>query len=121
MQFSELPQSWTCPQCQSPKPYFESQMLTIAGAQPAGKCRAKSAANFLLPCLRGHALHTRSRSRVLFCLRVCTFVPHTHAGFAENQNYGFGGNGMTEGQKSNVIFGGLFAGFLLLMSGYLLT
>ncbi|KAG8462754.1 hypothetical protein KFE25_004730 [Diacronema lutheri] len=70
--FSDLSQSWTCPQCQSPKPYFESQMLTIAG-------------------------------------------------FAENQDYGFGGNSMTEGQKSNLIFGGLFAGFVLLMSGYLLT
>lgn len=43
------------------------------------------------------------------------------AGFAENQDYGFGGNSMTEGQKSNLIFGGLFAGFVLLMSGYLLT
>jgi hypothetical protein len=72
MQFAELPQTWTCPQCQSPKPYFESQMLTIAG-------------------------------------------------FADNQNYGFGGNSMTEDQKSNIIFGGLFAGFVLLMSGYLLT
>ncbi|KAJ1635927.1 hypothetical protein T492DRAFT_1141387 [Pavlovales sp. CCMP2436] len=72
MQFEELPQNWSCPQCQSPKPYFISQMTTIAG-------------------------------------------------FAENQSYGLGGNSMTEGQKSNLIFGGIFAGFLLLMSGYLLT
>merc|ERR1719387_2764857 len=40
------------------------------------------------------------------------------AGFAENQNYGFGTNGMTESGKSNLIFGGLGACFVLLIAGY---
>lgn len=42
------------------------------------------------------------------------------AGFVENQAYGFGGNTMTEDQKSQMIFGGLFLGFCLMMSGYLI-
>lgn len=50
------------------------------------------------------------------------FEPNTVevAGFVENQAYGFGGNGMTEDQKSQAIFGGLFLGFCLMMSGYML-
>jgi len=42
------------------------------------------------------------------------------AGFADNQDYGFF-NGQTEEQKSGLIFGGLFAAFLLLLSGYALN
>jgi rubredoxin len=42
------------------------------------------------------------------------------SGFKENQNYGLGTNKMTEGQKSNLIYGGLFLGFIFFMSGYLL-
>jgi len=45
---------------------------------------------------------------------------HDHSGFKDNLKYGFGGNAMTGGQKQNLIFGGLFLGFLLFMSGYLL-
>ena len=50
------------------------------------------------------------------------FTPKTStiAGFAENQEYGFGTNSMTGGQKGNLIFGGLALGFVLFMSGYLL-
>lgn len=50
------------------------------------------------------------------------FVPVTEtlSGFKENQKYGFGGNSMTGGQKQNIIFGGLFIGFLIFMSGYLM-
>ena len=50
------------------------------------------------------------------------FVAETQtiSGFKENLNYGFGTNKMTGGQKGNLIFGGLFLGFLLFMSGYLL-
>jgi len=44
----------------------------------------------------------------------------TLSGFKDNLKYGFGGNAMTGGQKQNLIFGGLFLGFLLFMSGYLL-
>ena len=40
------------------------------------------------------------------------------AGFAENQAYGFGTNTMTEAGKSNLIFGGLGACFVLLIAGY---
>jgi rubredoxin len=40
------------------------------------------------------------------------------SGFKENQRYGLGVNGMTEGQKSLLIFGGLVAGILLLLSLY---
>ena len=40
------------------------------------------------------------------------------AGFAENQAYGFGTNAMTESGKSNLIFGGLGACFVLLIAGY---
>jgi rubredoxin len=39
-------------------------------------------------------------------------------GFAVNQGYGFGGNSLTSGQKSNLIFGGLFLFFLLFIAGY---
>lgn len=46
--------------------------------------------------------------------------PKTIAGFASNQQYGFGGNSMTAGQKNLLIFGGLFLFFLLLLSGYAL-
>lgn len=44
----------------------------------------------------------------------------TVSGFKENMNYGLGGNALTAGTKSNLIYGGLLAGFLLFMSGYLL-
>jgi len=40
------------------------------------------------------------------------------SGFKANQRYGVGVNGMTEGQKSLLIFGGLVVGFLLLLSMY---
>jgi len=43
------------------------------------------------------------------------------AGFAENQQFGFGGNTMTEEGKSGLIFGSLAAFFLLFMAGYLLN
>ena len=51
------------------------------------------------------------------------FVPITVtiAGFKENQQYGFGGNNMTEGSKNGLIFGGLGFFFVLFLSGYLLT
>ena len=39
-------------------------------------------------------------------------------GFAVNQGYGFGGNGMTSGQKSGLVFGGLGLFFLLFIAGY---
>lgn len=39
-------------------------------------------------------------------------------GFAVNQGYGLGGNSLTSGQKSNLIFGGLFLFFLLFIAGY---
>lgn len=44
----------------------------------------------------------------------------TLSGFKENLKYGLGTNNLTGGQKSNLIFGGLFIGFLVFMSGYLL-
>lgn len=40
------------------------------------------------------------------------------AGFAENQRYGLGGNSMTEGQKSGLIYGALVVFFALFISGY---
>jgi rubredoxin len=43
------------------------------------------------------------------------------AGFATNQSYGFGTNGMTGGQKNGLIFGSLAFLFLLLLSGYALN
>lgn len=50
------------------------------------------------------------------------FTPKTEtiAGFAENQQYGFGTNTMTSGDKNGLIFGGLAAFFLLFLSGYFL-
>jgi hypothetical protein len=42
------------------------------------------------------------------------------SGFKENLKFGLGGNAMTAGQKSNLIFGGLAIGFIIFMSGYLL-
>ncbi|KAG2482322.1 hypothetical protein HYH03_018744 [Edaphochlamys debaryana] len=42
------------------------------------------------------------------------------AGFAENQQYGLGGNSLTEGQKSGLIYGALAFGFFFFLSGYFL-
>jgi rubredoxin len=39
-------------------------------------------------------------------------------GFAVNQGYGFGGNSLTAGQKSGLVFGGLFLFFVLFLAGY---
>jgi len=38
----------------------------------------------------------------------------------ENLKYGIGTNSLTAGQKANLIYGGLFLGFLVFMSGYML-
>ena len=50
------------------------------------------------------------------------FVSETEtvSGFKENLKYGIGTNNLTGGQKANLIYGGLFVGFLIFMSGYLL-
>jgi rubredoxin len=45
----------------------------------------------------------------------------TLSGFKENMKFGLGANSLTGDQKGLLIFGGLFAGFLLFMSGYLLN
>ncbi|KAJ6413842.1 hypothetical protein OIU84_006616 [Salix udensis] len=42
------------------------------------------------------------------------------AGFAQNQQYGLGGNTLTSGQKTFLIFGALFFFFVLFLSGYFL-
>lgn len=39
-------------------------------------------------------------------------------GFAVNQGYGLGANSMTSGQKSGLVFGGLFVFFCLFLGGY---
>jgi hypothetical protein len=38
----------------------------------------------------------------------------------ENLKYGIGTNSLTAGQKANLIYGGVFLGFLVFMSGYML-
>lgn len=50
------------------------------------------------------------------------FVAETEtlSGFKENLKYGLGTNAMTAQQKSLFIYGGLFLGFAVFMSGYLL-
>lgn len=70
--FDLLPESYVCPQCKSPRAFFDPVQIEIAG-------------------------------------------------FADNQAYGIGTNTWTEAQKSNAIFGGLAAFFLLFMSGYALN
>ncbi|KAJ7978077.1 Rubredoxin like [Quillaja saponaria] len=42
------------------------------------------------------------------------------AGFAENQQFGLGGNTLTSGQKAVLIYGSLFLFFVLFLSGYFL-
>jgi hypothetical protein len=42
------------------------------------------------------------------------------AGFAENQGYGLGGNSLTSGQKSALIYGSLLVGFSFFIFGYFL-
>jgi rubredoxin len=42
------------------------------------------------------------------------------AGFAENQQFGLGGNSLTSGQKGLLIYGTLLLGFLFFLSGYFL-
>ena len=44
----------------------------------------------------------------------------TIAGFEENQEYGFGTNTMTSGDKNLLIFGSLGLFFVLFLGGYLL-
>ncbi|KAL3702068.1 hypothetical protein R1sor_020090 [Riccia sorocarpa] len=43
------------------------------------------------------------------------------AGFAQNQQFGLGGNSLTEGQKSLLIYGTLGFFFALFLAGYLLS
>ena len=45
----------------------------------------------------------------------------TIAGFASNQQYGLGGNGLTAGQKSLLIYGSLLVFFGIFLSGYFIT
>ncbi|KAF5453869.1 hypothetical protein F2P56_023585 [Juglans regia] len=40
------------------------------------------------------------------------------AGFAQNQQYGLGGNALTSGQKAVIIYGSLLLFFVLFLSGY---
>lgn len=40
------------------------------------------------------------------------------AGFAQNQQFGLGGNSLTSGQKAILIYGSLFFLFVLFLSGY---
>ncbi|VFQ59595.1 unnamed protein product [Cuscuta campestris] len=42
------------------------------------------------------------------------------AGFAQNQDFGFGANTLTSGQKLLLIYGALLLGFVLFLSGYFL-
>ena len=70
--FEIIPDSWTCPNCKSPKAFFTPVQIEIAG-------------------------------------------------FEDNQAYGLGTNTWTEAQKSNAIFGGLAAFFVLFMGGYALN
>lgn len=42
------------------------------------------------------------------------------AGFAQNQQFGLGGNALTSGQKLALIYGSLLLGFALFLSGYFL-
>ncbi|XP_044472836.1 rubredoxin-like [Mangifera indica] len=42
------------------------------------------------------------------------------AGFAQNQQFGLGGNSLTSGQKALLIYGSLFFFFVLFLSGYFL-
>lgn len=42
------------------------------------------------------------------------------AGFAQNQQFGLGGNTLTSGQKAVLIYGSLFLLFVLFLSGYFL-
>jgi rubredoxin len=42
------------------------------------------------------------------------------AGFAQNQQYGLGGNALTSGQKTILIYGTLLFFFVLFLSGYVL-
>ncbi|XVF06265.1 hypothetical protein REPUB_Repub06bG0032800 [Reevesia pubescens] len=42
------------------------------------------------------------------------------AGFAQNQQFGLGGNALTSGQKALLIYGSLFFFFVLFLSGYFL-
>lgn len=50
------------------------------------------------------------------------FVAETEtvSGFKNNLKFGLGANSLTGDQKGALIFGGLFLGFLVFMSGYLL-
>ncbi|GAU11597.1 hypothetical protein TSUD_345890 [Trifolium subterraneum] len=43
------------------------------------------------------------------------------AGFAQNQQYGLGGNSLTSGQKTILIYGTLLFFFALFLSGYFIT
>ncbi|KQJ96055.1 uncharacterized protein LOC100832567 [Brachypodium distachyon] len=42
------------------------------------------------------------------------------AGFAQNQQFGLGGNSLTGGQKTLLIYGSLLVGFAFFLSGYFL-
>jgi len=78
----------------------------FAGIQP-GTEFSQLPENFSCPACRSPKSQFKNIKKVI-------------AGFADNQQYGFGGNSLTGGQKNLLIFGLLGAAFLLLLSGYFL-
>jgi len=80
----------------------------IGGTNPPGTSFASLRSDFRCPVCRG--------SKDQF-VAIVDEIP----GFAVNQGYGFGTNGLTADQKNLLIFGGLGLFFLLFISGYALN
>ncbi len=74
---------------------------------PPGVTFANLPADYVCPTCGAPKMSFESRMKVV-------------AGFAENQKYGLGGNSMTEGQKSGLIYGALAVFFALFLAGYAL-
>lgn len=77
----------------------------IGGTIKAGTTFAELPSNWRCPTCRASKDSFKELSEVI-------------PGFAVNQGYGLGGNSLTSGQKSNLIFGGLFLFFVLFIAGY---
>ena len=86
---------------------YQELYATSYGSQYPCRCLQNLPNDWQCPICGAEAKTFQSRARVI-------------AGFAENQGYGLGGNSLTSGQKSLLIYGSLLLGFSFFILGYFL-
>lgn len=94
-----------CTNCNYEYDETEGDIGTIGGMIQPGTAFAELPSNWRCPTCRAQKGAFEE---------IVTEIP----GFEVNQGYGFGGNSMSGDQKNLLIFGGLFAFFVLFLGGY---